>query len=257
MRILMIRHGDPDYSIDSLTETGRKEAMALAETADRLHVGTCYVSPLGRAALTAKYTLDRLHLTGETLDWLQEFPARVDLNASAGLSAAYGNPETENGHFLPEIPWDLLPSYYTAHPEYADAAAWRTSEIAVHSDTVQQYDAVIAAFDRLLASYGYVREEQHYHVRQETAETITFFCHFGISCVLLSHLFNVSPFVLWHSLAMAPSSVTEVVSEERVRGTASFRALKIGSVSHLERKGMEPSFAARFCEIYSDKSKRH
>ena len=31
MRILMIRHGDPDYEHDSLTETGKKEAALLAE----------------------------------------------------------------------------------------------------------------------------------------------------------------------------------------------------------------------------------
>ena len=31
MRILMIRHGDPDYEHDSLTEVGKKEAALLAE----------------------------------------------------------------------------------------------------------------------------------------------------------------------------------------------------------------------------------
>ena len=31
MRILLIRHGDPDYSIDSLTETGWLEAEALSD----------------------------------------------------------------------------------------------------------------------------------------------------------------------------------------------------------------------------------
>ena len=31
MRIIIVRHGDPDYSIDSLTETGWKEAKILAD----------------------------------------------------------------------------------------------------------------------------------------------------------------------------------------------------------------------------------
>ena len=31
MKILLIRHGDPDYTIDSLTEKGQKEAQLLAE----------------------------------------------------------------------------------------------------------------------------------------------------------------------------------------------------------------------------------
>lgn len=80
MRILLIRHGDPDYEHDTLTEKGHKEAALLAETAEDLNVGDCYVSPLGRAQVTASYTLKKLGLTAETKDWLQEFPAQVDIN---------------------------------------------------------------------------------------------------------------------------------------------------------------------------------
>ncbi len=85
MRILMIRHGDPDYEHDSLTETGKKEAALLAETAGGLHLGDCFVSPLGRAKKTASYTLKKLGLKAETLDWLQEFPAKLDINDSEEL----------------------------------------------------------------------------------------------------------------------------------------------------------------------------
>ena len=31
MRLLLIRHGDPDYVHDDLTETGKREAALLAE----------------------------------------------------------------------------------------------------------------------------------------------------------------------------------------------------------------------------------
>jgi broad specificity phosphatase PhoE len=31
MRLYIIRHGDPDYATDSLTEVGQREAQALAE----------------------------------------------------------------------------------------------------------------------------------------------------------------------------------------------------------------------------------
>ena len=31
MKLLLIRHGDPDYEIDSLTEKGHREAQLLAE----------------------------------------------------------------------------------------------------------------------------------------------------------------------------------------------------------------------------------
>ncbi|WP_308784029.1 hypothetical protein [uncultured Blautia sp.] len=42
MKIRFIRHGDPDYVNDTLTEKGRKEAELLAKAADRL--GLLYVA---------------------------------------------------------------------------------------------------------------------------------------------------------------------------------------------------------------------
>ena len=75
--------------------------------------------------------------------------------------------------------------------------------------------------------------------------------------MLLSHLWNVSPFTLWNSLAIAPTSVTELYTEERKQEIAYFRASKVGDVSHLYAGEEEPSFAARFCEVYSNKEQRH
>lgn len=49
MKLLIVRHGDPDYSIDSLTEVGRKEAEFLAERLAAVETAAYYVSPLGRA----------------------------------------------------------------------------------------------------------------------------------------------------------------------------------------------------------------
>ena len=39
MRILFIRHGDPDYVNDTLTEKGHREAQLLAEMAKELKMG--------------------------------------------------------------------------------------------------------------------------------------------------------------------------------------------------------------------------
>ena len=49
MRLILIRHGDPDYSIDSLTEKGWREAALLAKRAKDWQIDDAFVSPLGRA----------------------------------------------------------------------------------------------------------------------------------------------------------------------------------------------------------------
>ena len=79
MRILFIRHGDPDYINDTLTKKGHREAKLLAERAADLNLGSCYVSPLGRAKDTAQYCLDKVGKTAQTVEWLREFPARICL----------------------------------------------------------------------------------------------------------------------------------------------------------------------------------
>ncbi|MBC7960452.1 MAG: histidine phosphatase family protein [Vallitaleaceae bacterium] len=56
MKLLIIRHGDPDYAIDSLTEKGWREAEYLSKSISDMEVKAFYVSPLGRAKDTASVT---------------------------------------------------------------------------------------------------------------------------------------------------------------------------------------------------------
>ena len=60
MKILLVRHAEPDYTIDSLTPKGRREAELLSRRLCKLDVKNFYVSPQGRARDTASYTLNKL-----------------------------------------------------------------------------------------------------------------------------------------------------------------------------------------------------
>ena len=53
MEITLVRHGEPNYAIDSLTPKGFREAELLADRLCRMDVRDFYVSPLGRAQDTA------------------------------------------------------------------------------------------------------------------------------------------------------------------------------------------------------------
>ncbi len=110
--------------------------------------------------------------------------------------------------------------------------------------------------DQLLASHGYEREAGYYRAVRPNHDTLVLFCHFGVGCVIISHLLGVSPMILWHGACAAPSSVTTLVTEERREGIAAFRMLSFGDTSHLYVAGEEPSFAARFCETYGDTEQR-
>ena len=77
MKLVFVRHGDPDYVHDSLTERGKVEAEILSGRIAELKVRKFYCSPLGRAEETAKYTLEKIGKNAITCDWLREFPGYI------------------------------------------------------------------------------------------------------------------------------------------------------------------------------------
>ncbi len=238
MKLLFIRHGDPDYENDSLTEVGREEAALLVPRMERENIRAFYLSPLGRARATAQPTLDKLRRSGTVFDWLQEFAVPV-LRPDK-----HGEPSV--------VPWDWLPQDWLQDPRLLDPVRWKENEVLSSAGVGEKYDRICSQFDSLLASHGYRRDGLLYRVERPNSDTLAFFCHFGVACLFLSHLMNVSPMVLWQGVCMAPSSVTCVCSEERRQGTAAFRAVSIGDVSHLYAENRTPSFAARFCEVHGD-----
>lgn len=241
MKILIIRHGDPDYSIDSLTEKGWKEAELLAERISKLEIRDFYMSPLGRAKDTASLTLKKMGREAEVLEWLREFAPKIH------------RPDRDYA----SVAWDWLPQDWTQYPDFYDRNKWMNHERMQEAEVGKEYEWVTTSFDCLLKKYGYVRDGNIYRVEKGNNDTIAFFCHFGLECVLLSHLFGTSPMPLWHGTCAAPTSVTTVVTEERRKGIASFRMSAFGDISHLYVANEPPAFAARFCECYENEEERH
>lgn len=68
MKLLIIRHADPDYSADSLTPVGWREAALLAERLERTEITKTYCSLLGRAKDAASLTLQRKGMEATELD---------------------------------------------------------------------------------------------------------------------------------------------------------------------------------------------
>ncbi len=233
MKLLFVRHGDPDYSIDSLTEKGWREAGYLAERLAQIETKAYYVSPLGRAKDTASCTLKKTGRTAEECEWLREFHTPI------------WRPDVTDRQM---VPWDWLPQDWLAEERFFRYDEWYREPRMTEGAVKAEYDRVTEAFDALLKTYGYEREGHAYRAVAPNTDTLVFFCHFGVGCVLLSHLLNLSPMVLWHGFCAAPTSVTTVATEERRTGFAFFRMLAYGDTSHLYHRGEPPAFAARFRE---------
>lgn len=234
MRIIFIRHGDPDYSIDSLTEKGRREAKLLSDRVCNWDVKQFYCSPLGRAKATADYTLNKLKREAIIYPWLREFYGHVE------------NPANGNKG----ICWDFMPDYWTYHEGMYDKDNWAVSDIMKKSsnDILVEWNAVKDGIDMILANHGYVRHDRYYKVEKHNDDTIVIFCHLGVTMVMMAHLLGISAPVLWHGFYLAPTSVTILNSEERIDGNAYFRCQVMGDTSHLLAGGEPISDSGFFAE---------
>ena len=261
MRLIFIRHGEPDYKTDTLTENGKKEAAALAARTRSWDVDAFYCSPLVRARQTAQPTLDALHATATVYPWLQEFYVPIV------------DPLTKEPH----CPWDLMPQYFTADPQLYDREEW--VHAALYRDTPElaaRWEEVKAGLDGILKGYGYTRtglyyqfEEpdgsvlpaevgdlqlhgtKNYEVRDADDEkTVVLFCHFGVTCVCLAYLLGISPVVLWQGTCIPTTGVTIVNAEKRLHNASFFRVQALGDCSHLLAAGVPLSGYASFAQLF-------
>ena len=235
MRILLIRHAEPDYTRDSLTEKGRREAELLSRRMAGYEIRDFYVSPLGRARETADYTLRRMKREAETLSWLQEFRGRY--------------PDPETGRM--RISWDLPPRVWAAEPMLMEMESWPEAPIFRGGNVREIWDETCRGVEELMARYGYRKDGPVWRCERNTGETIALFCHFCISMAVAGWLMDIPPTLLMQRCLCAPSSVTELVTEERVKGEVAFRMTKLGDLTHLEAAEEPRSMAGMFPECYT------
>jgi len=237
MKILFVRHGDPDYVNDYLTEKGFHEAELLSVRLSKLNVRAFYCSPLGRAKATAKVTLDKINREAITFEWLKEFPGYIYDEVTCNQ----------------RIPWDLMPNYWTKHPLLYDKIEWMNDPLMQTGDVKAIYSNITSNFDQLLADFGYHRNGNYYNCENGNTDTIVIFCHLGVQFAILSHLLGISASVFWQGFFVAPTSVTTIATQERIKGEVSFRVQALGDTSHLY-VGNEPiSLSGFFQEKYEEK----
>lgn len=263
MRIIFIRHGQPDYKTDTLDEVGVKEAQALVARTSKWKVDQFYVSPLGRAQETAAPTLAALGQTAITIPWLQEFNVRIE------------DPLTNEAHCA----WDLMPQTYAVDPVMYDPMDWVHSECySRYPDIAARWQEIREGMDEILAGYGYIRNgvwydfvdptghvnpagvddimlhgTHNYEIRDEDDEkTIVMVCHFGVTCVILGYLMNISPVTLWHTTCIPTTGVTVVNAEKRLDNVAHWRMQSLGDTRHLQEAGLPVSGYAAFSPLFQD-----
>lgn len=221
MKLYIIRHGDPDYENDTITEKGHREAAELALRFEREGVDRIYCSPMGRARATMRHTAVRLGMEATTLDWIREIPATVEYPGEGVLGA-----------------WDAPGEMIYGAPLAFDDDGWIDLPHLAKIDMRRKVEEVRLRSDELLATLGYRREGGRYAIVQPNRLKIAFFCHGGFGLTWLSHLLHIPTVVMWTGFWLPPSSVTTVSFEERSSQWATPRCIGLADVSHLYAAGL-------------------
>ncbi|MBQ3235415.1 MAG: histidine phosphatase family protein [Clostridia bacterium] len=227
MKITIIRHAEPDYENNTLTQKGFKEADILGKYLQNEKIDYIYSSPLPRAKYTAdaivKYNKTK---TIEVLDFLREFE--------------------------PDM-WDNAPTFLQSDERLYDKNRWLEVDFDNKNQEIKnRYEFVKRELSALIEKHGYKKNGVCYDVINANNDNIVLTCHFGLESYLLSELLNIPLVAIINHSCAAPSSVTTVVTEEREKGKAIFRMLSYGETTHLKMAGEPVSFMARYAEIYGD-----
>ena len=178
MRIIFVRHGEPDYDNDCLTTRGIDQAK---KTAVRLHnedIKAVFSSPMGRAVETASYTAKDHGKEVRVLDYMHE----IDWGSKNKEPLEY------DGH-----PWTL--AYELIRKGQIDN--WKDHHFFRDNICMEYYDRLSLEVDGFLEGYGLVREGDIYRAISRSEDTVAIFAHGGSGAVILSHILDLPfPYVL-------------------------------------------------------------
>ena len=176
MILILVRHGDPDYQKDCLTELGHEQAKAAAKRLMEEGIEEIYASPLGRARQTAQAFADLSGL-GEIkiLDFMREI--------------RYGR---EDALYQSGNPW-LMACKLVSEGKDLQSSDWRNYPGFVDNTAVEDVDNVMKGTDKWLATLGYERDGLYYRCtnKDDTEKTIVLFSHGGSSTAFLSRIYNI------------------------------------------------------------------
>ena len=203
MRLILVRHAEPNYELDCLTELGHKQAKIAAQRLINEGIEEIYSSPMGRARQTAQAFSDASGIKKiEILDFMHEI--------------RYG-PENDlyNQEWSPWAASDKMISKGQA----LCTENWHEIPVFIGNTATIDVDNVMKNADSLLEKWGYKREGLYYrNIRSnDDQHTIALFSHGGSSTALLSRIFNI-PFPYLCATLHIPHTGITILRFDRTPG---------------------------------------
>jgi probable phosphoglycerate mutase len=212
MRLILVRHADPNYEKDCLTELGHKQAALAAKRLMNEEIEKIYSSPMGRARQTAQAFSDKSGIKDiQILDFMKEirYGLEDDLYNQNYSPWVVVDRMAAEGQNLQDTDWDKLPAF-------------------IDNTATVDIKKVQASTDAWLETLGYKREGLYYKNIQndDQQHTYALFSHGGSSTALLSHIFNI-PFTMLCATLHIPHTGITILRFDRTPGKIAIPVIEL------------------------------
>lgn len=224
MLLFYVRHGDPNYSEDSLTDQGTKQAKALVERMKVCNPEKIFSSDSNRVVLTAKPTAEALGLDVELLSWCNENKAWSEFTCTRpdGEPTWYFSSSEYINLFNTEEIYKLGENWWQ-HPRF-DGSSVKSGLDRIRKET-----------DNFMKNLGYIRKDNGFVVEKSKYKRIALFAHQGFGMAFLSCLLNI-PYPMFSTrFDLSHSSIT--VIEFGDNGFTVPKCLQVSNDSHIFASG--------------------
>lgn len=187
MRLIFVRHAEPNYEKDCITENGVLQAKSTAERLSGEDIKAVFASPMGRAVATAKFIADGHGLEIHKLPFMHEIDwGDLDENVPDDKKLPY------DGH-----PWTIGHIYLSESEENVASAKWCEHHLFKDNKLITYYNLISQEFDKFLEGFGIVRRNNLYFCEKGCNDTIVLVAHGGSGSIMFSHVLSLPlPFVL-------------------------------------------------------------
>lgn len=217
MHLYFIRHAEPDYEHDTITQTGHKQAEKLAEYYADLKADELYHSSMGRAKITASYLAKKWNIEPKSIDWARE------LKWGKSNGDAYDTMS----------PWSLKDKIIKTTHGYPNGNDWKALPELQNDQLVSDYEIHCKALDNFLAEQGYIRTGQGYKAVTPNDKTIVIVCHGGVISALISYLTNVPFFQYISHMGVDLTAVSKLELQGQKEEFHPAQLVYVNSQAHL------------------------
>ena len=229
MLLYYIRHADPIYNPDSITEFGKLQAKSLANRLAKEGIDEIYSSSCGRALMTAEPTCNKLGLKCKPLDFAREDKVWADMSLEVeGMHAdwCFEFPHITKLFLDPDV-IKLGDEWYN-HESFANYK---------FKEGLKRIDKDV---DEFFKELGYIhdRNNKEYIVCKPNDKKIAFFAHSGFGMAFLSSVLDI-PYNVYstHHKQMGTTHIT-IIEFKEIDGKCIPRLICYSDGSHLYKDGI-------------------